>query len=1437
MTIRIENDEPAAQTLSKLLAPQDADPAAEPQSSTPPALPLEEPPADEPTPSPEPAPTEPEPSEPSHPDSKIYDILGDNLLADNVYNTVDIAKSVAATPLKIGNDVLNAGIDAVNAGLRFFDDEDDGPAFQIPNNRLPEFLEPQTAAGKFAQTAASWYLGGKIIDTAVAARAIASSVTMPGRIEQVRSVGNAIQELGRVITGPRPYTGQGAVAEYAKEAVKDFILNSPQDDTLATYLKETGMVDHPFFDLMAIEEDDDYLIRRMKHSLEGGVTGVTLDAAFEAGRAGMKLLKWLGGRSAEAAEITEAELKEMLDKNPWDYANNIGQRIRSQLFDQGLNTGQVDGTMHLLESYAAIAKRPGQTIKQYLEELNIKFVGNTRDYGDIYLEADTSVVRSIDDLGAYLEEDPIEIAISIHNAAEQNPGTILHEFSHFFMWDTYRRSHIMGATQEAIEQWRNIAEYVGFKEGQKKFDHDQCETFAYNFEDWLKKGKAPDGNSFIERDFAAFKEWMKKLITDQRIVNMYVKHSPSEELEKVYAQLFIKPDFSAEKKMLYEKGLYVDEAAQDIVEGLRQNAAGSKEKFSRAKGELPSGAGHTHSTEVPNDRRLRTGAINFKFLIAPDELKIVLRQLEDATAEFLSDHITKEHSWDAVRREAVDMFAEIVSDDENAARILKEKLHNTETRDTAAYVGNYLFAYLGNELSDLCKLYNQADAEGLAQECAEYAVRFTSLSRTMLDIRLLINEEATAAARFMNSLKIPISLGDIETADAKGLAKILEGGINGHDTQAVMKRIGLFEGDTIKTMRYLQKLNEPWTRKSVHVANEVYTNSLLSNPATFIVNLVGNAIVTGVAPLEYLIGGYISKGLSAAADVLGLGAQFFRNDGDEALRKGNRLYMGIGLAWKDARDTARAAWKNEASVWGVKNSAALLEYGPERWIQSGTFGLDPQSSIGRAVDVLGRAINIPSKMLMTGDDFFKSLNGRAMLFADLWEEALSKNITKEVDIIEYIKSVWDDRVIKHIKDGTLVREVITDDAARDFAMKQTFSNDTGGLARLLAQYKEQHPLLHPLIPFVRTPARLLDWTVQRTPLGLLYKQQREAVTRGGAEASKILGQWAVGGVFIGSAVMLAQSGRLTGGGPSNPQARKAMQDLGWQPYSIKVGNKWYSYNRLDPLGSFFGIVGDYLELAQASGNSEEDARTVMDAAQAILLAVGKNLSNKTYLQNIGSLISIIENPDISGTGQLSAYASQIAQGFVPRIVTNLARDTGMTDPYMREASGFIDRLKARTPGLGEDVPLQYSWLTGEARAFGSWSLFNFTPVKESIDDQIHAELLSYGAKLGGPSRTQNGQRLTDEQYSRLCELHGTLRIGGKTLMQALEALARSASYRRLPEGEERMKELNSVIGRYRSKARAQLNREFPELAPKPRWRYTEQTPETDLQKLIRYGQS
>lgn len=1372
--------------------------------------------------------TEPSTSDSPKPASAIHDLLGDNLIADNIYNTVDIAKSIATAPLKIGNDVLNLGVDAVNAGLRFFDDdEDDTAPLQIPQNKLPDILEPQTPVGKFAQTAATWFLGGKIIDNAVAARSLATAITAPGRLVEIQKVGTAVEELARVVTQPSPYKG-GAVAEYTKEAIKDFILNSPEDDTLATYLKETGMTDHPFFDLMAIDDDDDYLIRRMKHSLEGAVIGTTVEAAFEAGRAGMKLLKWIGKNGkAEAAELTEAQLKEMLDKNPMDYMDNIGQKLRSQLFDQGLTDGEVTGTMHLLESYAAVAKRKDQSIKQYLGELNFTFSKKqlTGDYGHIRLEKEVKRLKGISDLGKYMRDNPVEIAFNITNAAEKNPGTLLHEFSHFFMWDTYRRAHIKGASMEAKDQWNRIAKYVEFNKTQTTFAKSQCETFAYNFEEWLKKGTAP--NTFIAQDFASFKKWMQAIATDSR----YVKGSEPEELERLYGRLFITPDMDDELKHLYQKGLYVRETADDIVQDFTK---GTKETYSRS-------ASGVDEEGIPYGRAPRTGVTNFDYRHVPEDLKIFMKKLEEATADRLPQHIQDPKTWDQITEEQIKLYARVTTDSDKTAKRLEAAFRNSKKAPAAAVVANRLIMDTGWNMKEYIRLAQQAEALGQTAEAAIYKNKAAEQLTIFDQIRRINGEAVTTAGRLLNAQQIPTGYTPDQKLTADMIGTML---FEGHEPEQIFKHIAMlssenapYGGDMVKIGRYMDRLKEPWTKKLPGIVNELFTNSLLSNPATSLVNLAGNAAVTGVSPLEYIVGGYISKGLSKAADALGLGTSWFKNDGDEAVRKGSKLYTGIGLAWRDARETAAAAWKNEASVWGAKNSTGLLEYGPERYIAAGSFGLDPQSSIGRAVDAIGQFVNLPSRALMSGDDLFKSLNGRAMLYADLWEEALSKGITSKKEVIDYIENNWDERVIRHIKDGTLVKEVLTDSNARDYALLQTFANDRGVLVGLITKLKQEHPLLHPLIPFVRTPARIVDWTVQRTPLGLLYKQQREAVMRGGAEASKILGQWAVGGVFIGSALMLAQSGKITGGGPANPQARKTIQDLGWQPYSIKVGDTWYSYNRLDPIGSFFGIVGDYLELTQATGESEEEANIVMDAAQAILTAVAKNTASKTYLQNIGSLISIIENPDISGTGKVSSYASQIAQGFVPRILTNLARDTGIEEPYMKEASGFLDRLKARTPGLSADLPTQYSWLTGEARTFGDYSLVNFTPTKESIDDQIHAELLSYGAKLGGPSRTQNGIRLSDEQYSRLCELHGTLKIGGLTLMQALEREVRTTAYQRLPEGEQRMKELNAIIGKYRIQARNQLKREYPELAPKSAWRYNPTQSETDLQKLIRYGQS
>ena len=70
-----------------------------------------------------------------------------------------------------------------------------------------------------------------------------------------------------------------------------------------------------------------------------------------------------------------------------------------------------------------------------------------------------------------------------------------------------------------------------------------------------------------------------------------------------------------------------------------------------------------------------------------------------------------------------------------------------------------------------------------------------------------------------------------------------------------------------------------------------------------------------------------------------------------------------------------------------------------------------------------------------------------------------------------------------------------------------------------------------------------------------------------------LGKLIAGSMAMAVSADLVMSGSITGAGPTNPKMRNIMRATGWQPYSIKVGDKYYAYNRLDPVGALLGLVG------------------------------------------------------------------------------------------------------------------------------------------------------------------------------------------------------------------------------------------------------------------------
>ena len=300
------------------------------------------------------------------------------------------------------------------------------------------------------------------------------------------------------------------------------------------------------------------------------------------------------------------------------------------------------------------------------------------------------------------------------------------------------------------------------------------------------------------------------------------------------------------------------------------------------------------------------------------------------------------------------------------------------------------------------------------------------------------------------------------------------------------------------------------------------------------------------------------------------------------------------------------------------------------------------------------------------------------------------------------------------------------------------------------------------------------------------------------------------------------SDNITGGGPKDYKQRQAWLASGKLPYSIKVGDTWVSYQRLDPLATVIGIYADAKELSNdnklTAANSDD-----LDKLMGITFELGiRNVTDKSYLAGVNKFIKTL-----SGEGTPGKYFGGIAGGFLPNIIPQGASITG--DQHMKEARGFADVILKRIPGtdvdlkrnpLGEPVVQQY--FEGVA---GVLNPLNPLAWGFDKDDKVAKELANVAHGFSAPSTKLAGViELTDfigpngrSAYDRMRDLQSKLVLNGMTQRQALSELIRDKRYQSLdPKSfvglpSERVKYINRILSRYKKAAEMQMLREFPEI--------------------------
>jgi len=342
-------------------------------------------------------------------------------------------------------------------------------------------------------------------------------------------------------------------------------------------------------------------------------------------------------------------------------------------------------------------------------------------------------------------------------------------------------------------------------------------------------------------------------------------------------------------------------------------------------------------------------------------------------------------------------------------------------------------------------------------------------------------------------------------------------------------------------------------------------------------------------------------------------------------------------------------------------------------------------------------------------------------------------------------------------------------------------------------------------------------------LAPLMSQVRADISAGGVRQELALARIATGTALMMVAADMSMSGVVSGSGPKDGRERQALERTGWQRNSIKIGGRWYAYNRLDPLGSLLGLSAEMVEILNNS-DDEDTTESVTEAAVAAAASISATVMSKTYLSGLADLFEAISDPK----RYTESFVQRLVGSVVPAVVGEVTRTV---DPYSREVFTMLDAIKRRTPGLSDDLPMRRD-LWGRPVKYQSglgWAYDVFSPIYSKADnpEPIDSEMLRLEKSVSMPGKKATFRGVNVDlnnypgAYSRYVELagnellHPEYGVGAKDLLNQVVSGEHYLSdiYNQGTDGADGTKAemIDAILTDYRRLAREQVLEEFPEI--------------------------
>lgn len=478
-----------------------------------------------------------------------------------------------------------------------------------------------------------------------------------------------------------------------------------------------------------------------------------------------------------------------------------------------------------------------------------------------------------------------------------------------------------------------------------------------------------------------------------------------------------------------------------------------------------------------------------------------------------------------------------------------------------------------------------------------------------------------------------------------------------------------------------------------------YINNLLSSPRTPVISWISGALNSLYFPARKYIQG-LDVGGFIQDKALGWLPNYNKvySPNTVLASEGLNTYKGLMMHWGESWSLAKDAFLNgDGKFVSMKKDATQLEEGVKGFDMKAWN--DPNASM---TDRITNVIYSMCRALGASDEQLSQLNYRAITRAKALEitnkladeygitdEALKQKIYQKRFDAGFTK----DGKPTDIKTYYEVREMLyqteldgsiklPDSDTKQFVREQTNVMKAG---KALQDISNKNTYFKMLLPFVRTGANIVNMALEHNHLySMLSSSQRKLLFSNTTEGAKARSQVMFGYLSLAFASMLAAGGLITGSAPANAKEREALYKAGWQPYSFKFGDRYYSYSGIEPLHGMFGFAADWANLCTSVQNKDDETTLPQFFLQSSGI-VAANFLEKAAFRNAIDFMSIVLAPTSQSTEQVMRFLGQKAQGLLPASAAVRGTVGSLGKTSKRKQDTFTEGLLTKyfNRGLGE----------------------------------------------------------------------------------------------------------------------------------------------------------